>query len=298
MSHAKAQEQLNNGKATLNEDTSKLEAGPAASRSDGLLLTAIDGRKDRLLRSLGQKEWASRISFVLAAIFTLTGIAIFISARTFDRMCFPFFIFGQNCIPDGRNFLIGGVSVSIIFAGVGASQRRQATRQEIEDLDNEADLLRISSQSHEQKAQKLLKIQQTELKRFYDQTLQQSSMIFAVGVGAMVLGFIIIIATLYFVGHDFLTSNTGAQDGGLLGEKVVVAVLGAAGGILTNFVGAMYIKMFSEIVQSVARSQNVVVATYHLHLANLFAASIGNEEKRQTILAELATALRRSMPAD
>jgi hypothetical protein len=170
--------------------------------------------------------------------------------------------------------------------------RTRATRQAIVDLDNEEDLLLINAQSHEQKAQKLLRIQQLELKRFYDQTLRQSSMIFAVGVVAMALGFAIIIATLYFVGHDFLAPATSPQDREALGEKVVVAVLGATGGILTNFVGAMYIKMFSEIVQSVARSQSAVVATHHLHLANLLAATIGEDGLRQKTLAELALALR------
>jgi hypothetical protein len=255
-------------------------------------LRAIISRREQRASLLARYERTSRIAFVTAAISFLIGLSVFASARLFGNVCF--FIFGTHCVVDGRNYLLVGASIAIVLTGIGASTRTRSTRQEIVDLDNEADLLRISSQSHEQKAQKLLRIQQLELKRFYDQTLRQSSMIFVVGVVAMTLGFAIIITTLYFVGYDFLASDKGLQDRGALGEKVVVAALGAVGGILTNFVGAMYIKMFSEIVQSVARSQSAVVATHHLHLANLLAATIGDDGLRQKTLADLALALRPS----
>jgi hypothetical protein len=263
---------------------------------EGAQLRLLEDRREKLSVRLKLSERRRRFCFVLAAVAFLVGFSVFASARMFGGVCFPVHLFGQNCVPDGRVPLLIGASVAIVLAGLGASIGTRGMRQEIVDLYNEEDLLRIGSQSHEQKAQKLLKIQQLQLKRFYDQTLRQSSLIFAVGVVAMALGFAIIIATLFFVAQDIPATAAEPPDRELLGEKVVIAVLGAAGGILTNFVGAMYIKMFSEIVQSVARSQSAIVTTSHLHLANLLAASIGDDTLRQKTLAELALALRPPTP--
>jgi hypothetical protein len=172
--------------------------------------------------------------------------------------------------------------------------RLKSLRYDLSDIDNQLDLIRIPDQSQEQKAQKLLQIQQFELKRYYDQTLRQSNGIFYVGVLTMILGFSVIAWSMYFVSHNFITSQGG--DGTALqkwtGESVIVAVLGAIGGILTNFVGAMYIKMFSEIVQAVTKSHASLVATSHLHLANVLAANIRADELRERTLADLALALK------
>jgi hypothetical protein len=76
--------------------------------------------------------------------------------------------------------------------------------------------------------------------------------------------------------------------------NLVVAALGAVGGILTNFVGAMYIKMFSEIVQAVTKSHASLVATSHVHLANVLAANIKTDELREKTLADLAQVINRA----
>jgi hypothetical protein len=75
-------------------------------------------------------------------------------------------------------------------------------------------------------------------------------------------------------------------------ENSGLAVLGAIGGILTNFVGAMYIKMFSEIIQAVTKSHASLVATSHLHLANVLVANIRTDELREKTLSDLALALK------
>jgi uncharacterized membrane protein len=98
-------------------------------------------------------------------------------------------------------------AVGILFYGglalvfvANYSVRLKQLRNDLKDIDNQLDLIQIPEQSHEKKAQKLLQIQQFELKRSYDQTLRQSTGIFWVGVGAMLLGFVVIAWSLYFVG--------------------------------------------------------------------------------------------------
>jgi hypothetical protein len=179
-------------------------------------------------------------------------------------------------------------SAIALLVVVNYSIRLKHLRNDLKDIDNQLDMIRIPEQSHEQKAQKLLQIQQFELKRYYDQTLRQSTGIFWVGIAAMLLGFLVIAWSLYFVGHNFALP---AKESGLAkwsGESVVVGVLGAVGGILTNFVGAMYIKMFSEIIQAVTKSHVSLVSTSHFHLANVLAANIRSEVLREKTLADLA----------
>jgi hypothetical protein len=55
------------------------------------------------------------------------------------------------------------------------STQLKSYRLDLTDVENQLDLVRIPDQSQEQKAQKLLQIQQFELKRYYDQTLRQSN---------------------------------------------------------------------------------------------------------------------------
>jgi len=167
--------------------------------------------------------------------------------------------------------------------------RLKTLRGELSDIENQLDLIRIPDQSQEQKAQKLLQIQQFELKKYYDQTLRQSNGIFWVGVITMILGFLVIAWSMYFVSRHFGTGPEGGQKWS--GESVIVAVLGAIGGILTNFIGVMYIKMFSEIVQAVTKSHASLVITSHLHLANVLVANIRTDELREKTLAELVMAV-------
>jgi hypothetical protein len=200
--------------------------------------------------------------------------------------------FTQNPQPLGILITLGYGSFSLIGA-LNLMSRLQSLHSDLYDIDNQLDLLRIPDRSPEQKAQKLLQMQQFELKRYYDQTLRQSNGIFYVGVITMILGFGVIAWSMYYVSHIASSSGgDGVAAQKWTGESGIVAVLGAIGGILTNFVGAMYIKMFSEIVQAVTKSHASLVTTSHLHLANVLAANIGTAELREKTLADLALALR------
>jgi hypothetical protein len=194
--------------------------------------------------------------------------------------------FERDAGVDSRIFAFVNGLVPAIFT-INYTVRLRSLRGELVDIDNQLDLIRIPDQSQEQKAQKLLQIQQLELKRYYDQTLSQSKGIFYVGVATMVLGFGIIGWSMYFV-TTFETS--GGQKWS--DANIIVAVLGAIGGILTNFISAMYIKMFSEIVRSATQSHESLVITSHLHLANLLVANIRSDELREKTLSDLALGLK------
>ena len=251
------------------------DAAPIPSLEDGE--TKITGH----LATLQQRRmW---FTFLLAPCLMLFLISIFGSLPIFTST------------PSGQNirvslavtfFVAAMMPLVVIWYYTG---RLRSVRSDSSDILNRQELLTLSSQSREQKAQKLLQIQQFELKRYYNQTLTQSKYIFTVGVVAMSLGFTIIGGSLYLV-YDMNQKNPGLNIENAtqkaLGSKdntgtIIVAVLGAIGVILTNFIGALYLRMFSQIVRAVNGSQASLVATSNLHFANILAANIDTIDLRE-----------------
>jgi hypothetical protein len=154
-------------------------------------------------------------------------------------------------------------------------------------LDNEIDLLGISEESVELRAEKLFKLHQLELKRYYDQTLRHSSAIFLVGIGCIILGFAIVGAALYVLAS--LPEDEGTT------TKIVVGALGGIGAILANFIGAIYMKMFSETLKSLTEFHHRLVGTHHLHFGNFLAAKITEGDLRNKTLAGVAEGLAQQL---
>jgi hypothetical protein len=183
--------------------------------------------------------------------------------------------------------LFGGVIFTVTTASL---LDVHGTDRDLKELEDELDLRDMGSASSEQKAHKLLRIQQTQLFRYFDLILQQSKGIFWVGVISMALGFCIIGVTMLYTGWDL--RHPASSDSVLIYDKIIVAVVGAIGAILTNFVAAIYLKMFSEIVQSVNRSVSAMTTSTNLNFANVLIANIAKETTRDEALKELATSLK------
>ncbi len=156
-------------------------------------------------------------------------------------------------------------------------------RTEIRDTKNELDLLSISVDSIQQRAEKLFKLHQFELEKYYTQALRQSARIFLVGIFSILVGFAIIALTFYLVGFRFGDQATQA--------RIIIASVGAVGTVLANFIGAVYVKMFSETLKSLTEFHNRLVLTHHLHFGNFLSAKISEEKKRDETLAKMASAL-------
>lgn len=183
---------------------------------------------------------------------------------------FESYVVFHYCLYFGLGFLI----ISYIFPS-------SETAIKIQDIENELDLLSISEASIEQRAEKLFKLHQFELKKYYDQTLRQSSWIFVGGFACIVIGFTIIGITFYLV-----FSNSSSKE---LSEKIILASLGAIGAILSNFIAIIYIKMYSNTVNSLTEFHNRLVMTHHLHFVNFVISKIKDQTLREKTIAEIAT---------
>jgi len=133
----------------------------------------------------------------------------------------------------------------------------------------------------ESRAEKILRINQLQLRRYYDMNLSQNFWVFSLGVFCILLGVSVIALSLYLVLGAGLATDT----------KIIVASLGGVGSILANFVAAIYLRMNTSASQNLAAFHSRLAETNQLLLANLLASRIQNDEQRWRTLAELARGL-------
>jgi cytochrome c biogenesis protein CcdA len=136
----------------------------------------------------------------------------------------------------------------------------------------------------EKRAFRLFQIDNLEVGRYYEQALRQRRLIFYVGILCIIVGFASVFAAFRLVA-------SGSQE--QLSEKIVVASLGTIGGILANFVGLIFLRMFSSVVQSMVDFHKRLVATHHVVFGNLLVAKIQDAEMRNSTLSKIAQALSR-----
>lgn len=179
-----------------------------------------------------------------------------------------------------KSFQIVAIVYSFIFIAFGFYLKpSKDSLLRVLQIDNEIDLLNTSVESIEKKAEKLFRNHQFELKSYYDQTLTHSSQIFYIGIASIIVGFIIIGITIYY----FITSGSSID----LNDKIVIASLSAVGNILTGYIGAIYLKMFSEISKSLNEFHSKLVLTHNLHFTNYLAAKIKEDDIRNETIKNM-----------
>ena len=209
---------------------------------------------------------------------------------------------GDYIWPFGKSLclllLIYGAVMICALAPMSRSRLR-TVEEEIQDIEFEKDLLRLQAIPAESRAEKLLRINQYQLRRYYDLNLSQSSWIFAVGILCILLGAGILGVTLYLVASPGAPVESAELDESSepqgepfeFEEKIVLGFLGAIGTILTEYVAAIYLKMHSSITESLVAFHSKLVSTNKLFLANLIASRINDDEKREDAFAKLALSI-------
>jgi hypothetical protein len=156
-----------------------------------------------------------------------------------------------------------------------------SARASVQSQETELDFLLRGAQNREEQAYRLFKLHQAEIQRYYDQSLSQGRTIFSVGLVCMFVGVGIIIATLVLITRSTTAANS----------RNVIAVVGAVGAILANFVGAIYLRMYSGALGALSEIHSRLVTTHHLHFGNFLAAEIEDKSQREATWAAMSTAL-------
>jgi hypothetical protein len=183
-------------------------------------------------------------------VFAVAGILILLAGLGYLLYCSRYdeggFAFARH------NFVI-----LWILLGLGAlavlpmlGSRERGIREQIEAIEFEDDLLRFAPNARENRAEKLLRIQEVHLRRFYSLNLTQNWWAFGAGLFCILLGTSIIGFTLYLLSHapPVDQADPTGKDG-----KTIIGVLGAVSGILSSFVGAIFLSMFRSISGTLER---------------------------------------------
>ena len=228
----------------------------------------LEDQLERLNRE--REEFGKKRRYYISTSLVLIGLAI-ITYIVFFK------IFQQK--ETGIFVSLAIILYSIFFFSKVIQYYPRDIEQKIFELQNEIDLLSIDDTSLEERAEKLFRLHQLELKKYYDQTLIHSRLIFLVGIFSIFAGFIFIGVAFYLIFKHPVNAFS---------EKVLIGVLGSIGAILSNFVAVIFVKMYSETIKSLTEFHNRLVITHYLHFGNFLVAKIKDDKLRESTLSRLA----------
>lgn len=131
------------------------------------------------------------------------------------------------------------------------------------------------------RSEKLYKINQKELMKYYDMNLAQTKFLTGLGIGMILSGVIITIGTI--VAYSFLQPD------------IALLIIGNLTGILLDFMGTIYIKMYTKNLEAAVRFHGKIAESNSLLLANSIANKIENEDLRERTLSDISKEIVRGM---
>lgn len=163
--------------------------------------------------------------------------------------------------------------VGLIISSTEASQRIQELKLELEISDTDPS---------PERAYQLFRHHQMEIRRYYNMALKHSRVMLFAGLICVLIGLGAVVAA----GLIFVQAWDKVSELDRFGQSMV-AVLGAVGGILSNYVAAIYLKMYAGTSQTLNEFHGRLVLTHHLHFANYLASKVTdhNELSDQTFKA-------------
>jgi len=160
-------------------------------------------------------------------------------------------------------------------------QRLRQIESDIQELDFQIDLQEFEETKREARAEKLLRLNDFQLRRYYDLNISQNFWVFALGIFCIILGVAVVITTLGLV----IEVAQGLE------TKVITAVLGSIGAILSNFVAVIYLRMNSGATDNLKAFHSRLVETNQFLLGNLLASRIDADKERWETLSQLSLCL-------
>ena len=238
---------------------------------------------------LDTNVWALSIAFV---------IVIGLGGSLFSASINDFWFFGtkgaatldiNKTMPCVLAFLIilDGISLGL-WANI-CHTRKQGLAERIRDAEFQAELDRFEEGKYGQRAEKLFRINEYQLERYYKINLKQNSWIFFFGLACVLIGFLMIGVTFYFIFElpnliDIPNDKAGTV-------QILVAALGAVGTLATNLVAAMYLNIYSKTAQAVSEFHGRLVKSHGLFLGNMLASHIEKSELRDSAFKEVAVGI-------
>ncbi len=151
---------------------------------------------------------------------------------------------------------------------------RKIEKIEEEARKEEKEFSEIEPSKRALRAEKLFRLNQKELMRYYDMNLAQTKFLSGLGIVMIVLGILIIVISLLI--YAFLDT-----------EKIFL-IVGNVSGIIVDFVGAIFIRMYTQNIEAAVKFHAKFADSNNLLLANSIANKIESEKLREETLSEIA----------
>jgi MFS family permease len=181
-----------------------------------------------------------------------------------------------------KDSILGPIFAAYVIAGFAmlpmARAHVRSVEEDMQELDFQIDLQQFDVTPSESRAEKILRLNSFQLRRYHDINLQQNTWVFTLGVLCILLGVAVIGVTFYLVIRVAQT----------LDAKIIIGALGAIGSLLTNYIAAIYLKMHSGATKNLAAFHSKLVDTHQTLFGNLVASRIEDDKLRGDTLAKLA----------
>lgn len=171
-------------------------------------------------------------------------------------------------------FIFFMVSVSCFF------DFKESKKMEKLDEDarrEEKEFSEIAPEKRALRAEKMFRMNQKELMRYYDMNLAQTKFLSGLGIMMIIFGILIVAASLYMY-----TS--------LDADKVLLLV-GSLSGIVVDFIGAIFIKMYTKNIEAAVKFHAKFAESNNLLLANSIANKIEDDKIREATLSEISKSI-------
>ena len=152
-------------------------------------------------------------------------------------------------------------------------------QKKIEKLDEEArreekEFSEIDPEKRALRAEKMFRMNQKELMRYYNMNLAQTKFLYGLGIIMILTGIVIVIAVIYMYM--------------MLGADKILLIVGSVSGILVDFIGAVFITMYTKNIEAAVKFHAKFAESNNLLLANSIANKIEDDKIRENTLSEIS----------
>lgn len=149
----------------------------------------------------------------------------------------------------------------------------------MEKLDEDArreekEFSEIDPEKRALRAEKMFRMNQKELMRYYDMNLTQTKFLSGLGIMMIIFGILIVAASLYM----YMSMNA----------DIALLFVGSLSGIIVDFIGAIFIKMYTKNIEAAVKFHAKFAESNNLLLANSIANKIEDDKMREDTLSEIS----------
>ncbi len=171
-------------------------------------------------------------------------------------------------------FICFAVVWSCFFDWKEAQKKEQL---EAEAKKEEQEFSEITPDKRALRAEKLFRMNQKELMRYYTMNLAQTKFLSILGIVMIIAGIVIVLVSCTV----YISSES---------DKMFL-IVGNISGIIVDFIGAIFIKMYTQNLEAAVKFHAKFAESNNLLLANSIANKIENADLREQTLSDISTGI-------